>query len=87
MCVCVVSYPDYFLHTEGENSLVSCLFNFCSNHHVRGAPIRLLHANDVMSIRLSQGYLRLTEASCFVNLRFLAFGSSEKDDPCNELSL
>ena len=23
----------------------------------------------------------------FVNLRFLAFGSSEKDDPCNELSL
>ena len=36
-----------------------------------------------MSIRLSQDYLRLTEASCFVNLRFLAFGSSEKDDPCN----
>ena len=40
-----------------------------------------------MSIRLSQGYLRLTEASCFVNLCFLAFGSSEEDDPCNELSL
>ena len=40
-----------------------------------------------MSIRLSQGYLRLTEASCFVNLRFLAFGSSEKDDPCNKPSL
>ena len=40
-----------------------------------------------MSIRLSQGFLRLTEASRFVNLRFLAFGSSEKDDPCNEPSL
>ena len=40
-----------------------------------------------MSIRLSRGFLRLTEASCFVNLRFLAFGSSEKDDPCNEPSL
>ena len=40
-----------------------------------------------MSIRLSQGYLRLTEASCFVNLCFLAFGSSEEDDPCNKLSL
>ena len=34
-----------------------------------------------MSIRLSQGYLRLSEASCFLNLHFLAFGSSEKDDP------
>ena len=36
-----------------------------------------------MSIRLSQGFLRLTEASRFVNFSFLAFGSSEKDDPCN----
>ena len=40
-----------------------------------------------MSIRLSQGYLRSTEASCFVNLCFLAFGSSKKDDPCNKPSL
>ena len=40
-----------------------------------------------MSIRLSRGFLRLTEASCFVNLRFLAFGISEKDDSCNEPSL
>ena len=40
-----------------------------------------------MSIRLSQGYLRSTKASCFVNLRFLAFGSSKKDDPCNKPSL
>ena len=40
-----------------------------------------------MSIRLSRGFLRLTEASCFVNLRFLAFGSSEKEDSCNEPSL
>ena len=40
-----------------------------------------------MSIRLSQGYLGLAEASCFVNLRFLVFGSSEKDDPCNKPSL
>ena len=40
-----------------------------------------------MSIRLSQGYLRLAEASCFVNLHFLAFGSSEKDDPSNKPSL
>ena len=40
-----------------------------------------------MSIKLSQGYLRLTEASRFVNLRFLAFGSSEKDDLCNKPSL
>ena len=40
-----------------------------------------------MSIRLSRDFLRLTEASCFVNLCFLAFGSSEKDDSCNELSL
>ena len=37
-----------------------------------------------MSTRLSQGFLRLTEASCFVNLHFSVFGSSEKDDPCNE---
>ena len=29
----------------------------------------------------------LTEFSSFMNLRFLAFGSSEKDYPCNELSL
>ena len=28
----------------------------------------------------------LSEPSCFVNLRCLAFGRSEKDDPCNELS-
>ena len=40
-----------------------------------------------MLIRLSLSYLRLTEASCFVNLRFFAFGSSEKDDPCNKPSL
>ena len=40
-----------------------------------------------MSIRLSRGYLRLTEASCFVNLCFLAFGSFEKDDPSNKPSL
>ena len=40
-----------------------------------------------MSIRLSQGFLRLTEASCFENVHFLAFGSSEKDDFCNKLSL
>ena len=40
-----------------------------------------------MSIRLSQGYLRLTEASRFVNLHFLTFGSSKKDDPCNKPSL
>ena len=40
-----------------------------------------------MLIRLSQGFLRLTKALCFVNLCFLAFGSSEKDDPGNELSL
>ena len=39
-----------------------------------------------MSIRLSRGFLRLT-ADVFVNLRFLAFGSSEKDDSCNEPSL
>ena len=40
-----------------------------------------------MSIRLSQGYMKLTEASCFVNLHFLEFGSSKKDDPCNKPSL
>ena len=31
-CICVhpiVSCPDYF-YTEGKNSLVNCLFNFCS---------------------------------------------------------
>ena len=43
----IVSCPDYFSHAEGKNSLVNCLFNFCSKHHDRGAPIRLLHANDV----------------------------------------
>ena len=37
-----------------------------------------------MSIRLSQGYLRL---ACFVDLCFLVFGSSEKDGPCNKPSL
>ena len=26
----VVSCPDYFSHTEGKNSLVNCLSNFCS---------------------------------------------------------
>ena len=26
----LVSYPDYSLHTEGKNSLVNCLFSFCS---------------------------------------------------------
>ena len=26
----VVSCPDYFSHAEGKNSLVNCLFNFCS---------------------------------------------------------
>ena len=40
-----------------------------------------------ISTRLSQGLLRLTESSCFVNLCLLAFGSSEKDDACNKLSL
>ena len=40
-----------------------------------------------LSIRLSRSFLRLTETSCFVNLRFLAFGSSEKDDSCNKPSL
>ena len=39
-----------------------------------------------VSIKLSHGFLRLTEASCCVNLGFLAFGSSEKDDPCTEPS-
>ena len=27
----VVLCPDYFSHAEGKNSLVNCLFNFCSN--------------------------------------------------------
>ena len=40
-----------------------------------------------MLVRLSQGFLRLTEASCFVNLCILVFGSSEKYDPCNKPSL
>ena len=26
----LVSCPDYFSHAEGKNSLVNCLFNFCS---------------------------------------------------------
>jgi len=39
-----------------------------------------------MSIRLSKGFLRSTKASSFVNLHFLAFGRSEKENPCNELS-
>ena len=43
----VVSCPDYPLHAEGKNSLVNCLFNFCSVCHDGGAPIRLLYANDV----------------------------------------
>ena len=43
----LVSCPDYFSEAERKNSLVNCLFNFCSNRHVRGAPIRLLHVNDV----------------------------------------
>ena len=46
-CKYIVSCPDNFPHAEGKNSLVNCLFNFCSKRHVRGAPIRLLHANDV----------------------------------------
>ena len=37
-----------------------------------------------MSIKLSLGFLGLTEASSLLNLPLLAFGSS---DPCNELSL
>ena len=36
---------------------------------------------------LSRVTLRLTEVSCFVSLHFLAFGTSEKDYPCNRLSL
>ena len=44
----LVLCPDYFLHAEGKNSLVNSLFNFCSMRHDRGAPIRLLHENDVM---------------------------------------
>ena len=43
----VVSCPAYFLQAEGKNSLVNCLFRFCSKRHVGGAPIRLLHENDV----------------------------------------
>ena len=35
--------PRLFFARGGEN----CLFNFCSKRHVRGAPIRLFHANDV----------------------------------------
>ena len=35
----VVSCPAYFSHAEGKNSLVK--------RHVGGAPIRLLHENDV----------------------------------------
>ena len=43
----LVSCPAYFSHAEGKNSLVNGLFRFCSKRHVGGAPIRLLHENDV----------------------------------------
>ena len=39
--------PAYFSHAERKNSLVNCLFRFCSKHHQRGTPIRLLYQNDV----------------------------------------
>ena len=43
----LVSCPAYFSHAEGKNSLVNGLFRLCSKRHVGGAPIRLLHENDV----------------------------------------
>ena len=43
----LVHAQTIFLHAERKNNLVNCLFNFCSKRHVRGAPIRVLHANDV----------------------------------------
>ena len=43
----LVSCPAYFSHAEGKNSQVNGLFCFCSKRHVGGAPIRLLHENDV----------------------------------------
>ena len=43
----LVSCPAYFSHAEVKNSLVNGLFRFCSKRHVGGAPIRLLHENDV----------------------------------------
>ena len=128
-----------FFTCGGENTLVNCLFNFCSvcqgvhsnqilsckwchllwpkkarrlkryagdlmepkNEQRRNARTSVngqcvflsLKTGSVkflsfqMSIRLSQGFLWLTEASCFVNLCILAFRSSEKDDPCNKLFL
>ena len=35
----------------------------------------------------AQGLHKLTEASSLANLHFLVFRSSEKDDPCDKLSL
>ena len=71
----LVSCPDYFSHAKGKNSERAVCVSELDNWQCEVSELQ-------MSIRLSQGFLRLTEASCYVNLRFLAFGSAEKDDPC-----
>ena len=50
----LVSCPVYFSHTERKNSLVNGLFCFCSKRHAGGAPIRLLHENDVTYCKNSE---------------------------------
>ena len=52
-----------------------------------------LKTSSVKFLRLSNvdkivsGLSEVDRGFTFVNLRFMAFGSSEKDDPCNEPSL
>ena len=41
----------------------------------------------ILSTSKAQGLHKLTEALSLVNLHFLVFGSSEKDDTCDKLSL
>ena len=44
----LVSFPDYFSHTEWRNSLVNCLFHFCSKcHGGGGTQITLLFMSDM----------------------------------------
>ena len=51
------------------------------------SSVKFLSFKRQVRLSLNRVSLRLTEVSSFVNLCFLAFGSSEKDSPCNKLYL
>ena len=58
----LVSCPDYFSHAEGKNSLVNCLFNFCSvrfKNTRRPQPSHIVYSTSKIRLIITSRQLKV----------------------------